>query len=56
MNASKKTEIGPLKTGRAGCDSLIDLGDICFPNQIESVQFHANFEITEQEENNECSK
>lgn len=56
MNANKKIEIGPLKTGGADCNGLIDLSAIRFPNEIASVRFCADFEIVEQEENDECSK
>lgn len=56
MNANKKIEIGPLKTGCAGGNGLIDLSAIRFPNEITSVRFCADFEITEQEENDERSK
>lgn len=54
--ASKKIEIGPLKTGCAGGNGIIDLGAIRFPNEIASVRFCADFEIVEQEENDERSK
>jgi hypothetical protein len=56
VNASKKIEIGPLKTGCAGGNGLIDLSAIRFPNEIASVQFCADFKITEQEKNDERSK
>lgn len=56
MNASKKIEIGPLKTGCAGDNGLIDLNAIRFPNEIASVRFCADFEIVEQEEQHERSK
>lgn len=56
MKASKKFEIGPLKTGCAGGNGLIDLSAIRFPNEIASVQFCADFEIIEQEEQHERSK
>lgn len=52
----KRIEIGPLKTGCAGGNGLIGLSAIRFPNEIASVQFCADFEITEQEENDERSK
>lgn len=56
MNASKKIEIGPLKTGCEGGSGLIDLSAIRFPNEIASVRFCADFKIIEQEENDERSK
>jgi hypothetical protein len=52
----KKIEIGELKEGCADNCGLIDLNAIRFPNEIASVQFCADFEITEQEENDERSK
>lgn len=52
----KKIEIGELKEGCADNCGLIDLNAIRFPNEIASVRFCADFEITEQEENDERSE
>lgn len=52
----KKIEISELKEGCADNCGLIDLNAIRFPNEIASVQFHADFKIVEQEENDERSK
>ena len=52
----KRIEIGPLKTGSAGGNGLIDLSAIRLPKEIASVQYCADFEITEQGENDERSK
>ena len=46
----KKIEIDELKEGCADSCGLIDLNAIHFPNEIASVQFHADFEIMEQED------
>lgn len=52
----KKIEIGELKEGGADNCGLIDFNAVRFPNEIASVQFHVDFEIVEQEENDERSK
>ena len=52
----KRFEIGPLKTGCAGGNGLIDLYAIRFPNETASVRFWADFEIIEEEESDECSE
>lgn len=52
----KKIEISELKEGCADNCGLIDFNAIRFPNEIASVQFHADFEIIEQEEKDERSK
>lgn len=49
----KKIEIGELKEECADNCGLIDLNAIRFPNEIASVQFCADFEIIEQEENDD---